>query len=99
MSDDFSKFKNAMTTPKAEPKKEEPKTPRAPRIIKKALTSNEVIKMLVESINPLESTNPDDLFIRNILTANRGNANRNQTYQRNIIRMVINRLIELEMIK
>ena len=98
MSDDFNTFKKA-TSKQEEPEPVKVITPRAPRIVKKALTSNEIIKKIVETIDPFESTNPDDLFIRNILTANRGHANRNQTYQRNIIRMVLDKLIEMGMIK
>ncbi|GAF97405.1 unnamed protein product, partial [marine sediment metagenome] len=59
------------------------------------MTSNRVVKLLLESLNTSEILIGDDLYLRDIFTAKPGFPNRNATYQRNIIKRVIDKLIEM----
>lgn len=73
--EEIKKVKNIIA--KAKPK----------RVITVSLIRDEIVKR----INPLDTINPDEMRLREILTAKRGAKNKNETYQRNNI---INPLIE-----
>ena len=96
---DAEKFKQAMLGGK----KETPPPPRPKVMAKKAktpITTSSIIDKIIITLNPLDLLNPDEIRLREILTASRGKLNRNETYQRNnLIKPLLDFLIKIGIIK
>ena len=90
--DEFEEFRNKLQG------KSIPTTTRV-YIPREPMTSKRVFRLLIEALDPLEILDGDDIYLRDILTAKPGFPNRNATYQRNIIKRVIDKLIEMRLIK